>query len=199
MTKRMRWVLGALLATAGCGGSSGTPGVDGGAGECRVADNLVENPGFECGGAAPAEWTPIYGKLEFPAGEGRGGQRAAKLTMENALGARFGYATALVTGGGSKTYCVTAWAKGTAPYMRIRVLRDTGSGVEFNAPVPKAWERVPPNLTVQAPNMGAGKLELVFELQTSRGDGQNAKPGDVLFIDDVDAWESPSGRCDEAR
>lgn len=192
-------MLGALLVATGCGGGGGAS--DGGAdgGGCTTAGNLVVNAGFECGGDAPAEWTPVYGKLEFPSGDAKSGQRAAKLTMENALGARFAYAMDLVTNGGTKTYCVTAWAKGTAPYLRIRVLRDDGTGVEFNSPVPAAWERVPPSITVQTPNQNAATLQLVFELQTGRSDGQNAVPGDVLFIDDVDAWESPSGRCDEVR
>lgn len=193
-------MLGALLVATGCGGggAGADGGVDGGD-ACTTAGNLVVNAGFECGGDMPAEWTPIYGALEFPTGGAKSGQRSAKLTMENALGARFGYAKDLVTNGGTKTYCVTAWAKGTAPYMRIRVLRDDGTGVEFNSPVPTSWERVPPSITVQTPNQNASKLQLVFELQTNRSDGQNAVAGDVLYVDDVDAWESPSGRCDEVR
>lgn len=199
--RHRQWALLALLLAAGCGGGGGGGAGDGGSdgGGCSVPGNLVSNPGFECGGDAPAEWTPVYGKLEFPSGDARSGQRAAKLTMENALGARFAHAPNLVENGGTKTYCVTAWAKGSAPYMRIRVLRDDGTGVEFNSPVPTAWERVPPGIAVQTPNQNAAALRLVFELQTGRPDGRNAQPGDVLFIDDVDAWESPSGRCDEVR
>jgi hypothetical protein len=203
MTTRGRWLWLGLSVLAGCGGGGGATdgGADGGDG-CTTAGNLVVNAGFECGGAAPAEWAPVFGSLEFPAGDARSGQRAAKLTA-NAQGARFSYVPDLVTAGGNKTYCVTAWAKGTAPFMRLRVLRDDGGGAftsfDFNAPVPTAWERVPPNLTVVAPNANAARLQLVFELQTNRSDGQNAVPGDVLFIDDVDAWESPSGRCDEVR
>lgn len=191
----------------GCGGGGGGPGSDGGTDAgCTEAGkspaNLVQNHAFECGGASVAEWAAVYGTLEFPAGEGRSGTRAAKLTCDSG-GARFTYVPALVADGGQKTYCVTAWAKGTAPYMRIRVLRDEGGGgftnFEFNSPVPANWERVPPSITLQVPNAGSAKLQLVFELQTTRGDGQNARPGDVLYVDDVDAWESASGRCDEVR
>lgn len=207
MTKTVTLGVG-LWVLAGCGGGGGAAdgGVDGGgAGACRQPgkspENLVDNYGFECGGAAPAEWAPVFGTLEFPTGDAKSGQRAAKLTA-NAQGARFTYVPDLVTNGGQQTFCVTAWAKGTAPYMRLRVLRDEGGGatsLEFNSPVPRAWERVPPNLTLIAPNQGSAKLQLVFELQTNRGDGQNAKPGDVLYVDDVDAWASATGRCDEVR
>ncbi|MEW5743202.1 MAG: hypothetical protein AB1938_30080 [Myxococcota bacterium] len=196
----------AAVVWLGCGGGGGggtDGGMDGGCTEVgKSPPNLVRNYGFECGGASPSEWAAVYGALEFVSGEGRNGTRAAKLTTDPG-GARFTYAPDLVSNGGQKTYCVTAWAKGTAPFMRIRVLRDEGGGgftnFEFNSPVPRNWERVPPSITLQVPNAGSPKLQLVFELQTNRGDGQNAMPGDVLFVDDVDAWESASGRCDEVR
>jgi hypothetical protein len=207
--RRMRtraWCLAvAVVLGAGCGGGGSNDGGDDG-GACLQAGkspaNLVQNYGFECGGAAPAEWTAIYGTLEFVTGEARSGQRAAKLTA-NAQGGRFAYAPDLVTNGGATTYCVTAWVKGVAPYMRLRVLRDDGGGgftsFDFNSPVPRTWERVPPTITVKVPNENKPKLQLVFELQTNRTDGQNAMPGDTLLVDDVDAWASTSGNCDEAR
>lgn len=201
----MRWTtrLAVLaLALAACGAPGDSEGADGGTGGgdgCTESGNLVRNAHFECGGDAPGEWVAAYGDLDFPPGEGRGGGRAARVTMANALGARLAYTPALLADGGSSTACVTAWAKGTAPFMRVRVLRDTGTGVEFNAPLTADWQRVPPTLVLVAPNEGARTLTLVFELQTNRSDGQNGKPGDALFIDDVDAWLSPSGRCDEAR
>jgi len=205
MAMRAWWSLVGLGVLAGCGsGGGGNPGDAGGG--CTQAGktppNLVENYGFECGGDSPAEWTAVYGALEFPSGDAKSGARAAKLTAD-AQGGRFAYAKDLVSNGGTATYCVTAWVKGSAPFMRLRVLRDDGGGgftsFDFNSPVPRVWERVPPSITVKVPNENKPKLQLVFEVQTNRTDGQNAMPGDTLLVDDVDAWASPSGNCDEAR
>ena len=83
MISRTTWMLGALLLAAGCGGGGGASdgGSDGGGG-CTIAGNLVVNAGFECGGDAPTEWSPIYGTLEFPSGDAKSGQRAAETLID---------------------------------------------------------------------------------------------------------------------
>lgn len=192
-----RWVAGLGLAAGLLGCGPAPSGAD--AGACRDAakspPNLLENPGFECGDSG---WSAIYGTLAAVAG-GHAGQ-ALQLTT-SAAGGRFAYAKDVVTEGGLKTYCFTAWVKGTAPFMRLRVLRDFGGQVQedqFNEALGPEWKRTPPVTPLKVPNGNAPKIQLVFEVQTSRPDGQNAKPGDTLLVDDVDVWET-SGSCTEAR
>jgi hypothetical protein len=195
----------ALLA---CPGPGSDPDGGGPVGECLQPGtspaNLVQNYSFECGGDAPAQWQPIYGDLTFPSGEGHTGQRAALLTASSTGSGRFAYALDLVADGGTATFCAAAGARGTVPYMRLRVLQDGVPGgnaqaFEFNAPVTAQWERVPPSINLNVPNDNAQRLLLVFEMQSNRSDGMNAKAGDTLVIDDVDAWQSLDGGCREAR
>jgi hypothetical protein len=173
----------------------------GGGGGCRdtgkTPANLLENPGFECD-STPAEWSAVYGTLELAAG-GRSG-RAAKVTA-NQAGGRMAYATDFAVDAGSKTFCFSAYISGTAPFMRMRVLRVLNGGVQEVAQSDQLFgdfRRTPLGQPLKVTNDNAPKLQLVFEVQTNRSDGMNAKPGDTLLIDDVDVWES-AANCTETR
>lgn len=181
----------------GCGPQMQVPDAGGG-GECRDLTkspaNLLENPGFECD-SSPATWNKVYGALDFVAG-GRSG-RAAQVTVD-ASGGRFAYAKDFAVDAGTKTFCFTAWLKGTAPFMRMRMLRVLNGAVaevNFNQQIFPDWRRIPTQFIT---NDNAPKLQLVFEVQTNRTDNQNAMPGQIMLIDDVDVWES-SANCSEAR
>ena len=194
----MRLPLLLLALLPACGPMTVTP--DAGSSDCRDTSkspaNVLENPGFECD-TSPATWSGgVYGSFALVAG-GRSG-RAAQLTVKDALGARFVYAKDFAVDAGMKTYCVQAWLKGTAPFMRVRVLRSpNNTAVEQADQIAADWARVPLRpLSVTTDN--AAKLQLVFEIQTGRTDGQNGMPGQTLLIDDVDVWES-SANCAETR
>ncbi len=80
--------------------------------------------------------------------------------------------------------------------MRMKVFQGSGaSGVDLAEQVFSDWRRIP---TREVPNANTNKLQLAFEVQTNRTDGQSARPGDTLLIDDVDVWES-STHCAENR
>ena len=139
---------------------------------------------------------PVAGALDFPAGGAHAGQRNGRSTAgANGL-ARFAYATDVVDDGGTNVYCAAAWAKGTAPYMRLQLLTDSVVN-QFSAPLTAQWQRVPPSINLDADNAGSKRLLLVFETQIGRSDGNNSKPGDTLEIDDVDVWQSADGGCRE--
>lgn len=185
-----------LALAAGCGPAN--PTADAGADPCKGAAktpaNLIDNPGFECDSG---EWGAVAGYGQFaPVAGGRAG-RAGQLTVEQ-LGGRLVYAKDFAPDAGSKTFCFTAWLKGTAPFMRLRVLREFPGNVQevqFSEQIFSDWRRIPP-LKVEALN--APKLTLVFEVQTNRADGQSAQAGQTMLIDDVDVWES-SASCAESR
>lgn len=195
----MRALLVGTLCLLGCGSGPSTP--DAGSGACldtsKTPSNLIENPHFECDSSA-AEWAAVsgYGTLELAAG-GRTG-RAAKVTV-GGLGARLQYTKAFAPSpAGNKTYCFSAWLSGTAPFMRMRVLRDFDGSVQevaFSEQIFPDFRRIP-TLKVTADN--APKLLLVFEVQTNRPDGQNGMAGQTMLIDDVDVWES-TANCSESR
>ena len=185
-----------LLIFVAC--SPPPPGPDGGvdAGSCRdtakTPPNLLQNPGFECD-SSPAEWSAVFGTLELVPG-GRSG-RAARLTT--ATRGSFRYSQEFAVDAGTRTFCFSAWRQGTAPFMRMKVFQGTGAtGIEFAEQVFSDWRKIP---TLRVPNDNASKLQLVFEVQTNRTDGQSAMPGDTLLIDDVDVWESSSADCRENR
>lgn len=192
---RLRLALVSLaLCLVACGPTPS--GTDGGAclDTSKSPSNLIENPGFECD-SSPAEWGAIYGTLDLVAG-GRSG-RAAKVTV-NAAGGRFAYSKEFAPNPGTKTFCFSAWLSGTAPFMRMRVLRDFGGNVQevaFSDQIFSDFRKIP-TLKVTADN--APKLQLVFEVQTNRPDGQNGMNGQTMLIDDVDVWESTSN-CTETR
>lgn len=191
-------VLVAAVVFCACSGSSGDDAGSGCKDTTKTPSNFIENPGFECGGSTPTEWSSVYGTLSFPS-EGRSG-RAAKVTMVDTSGARIAY-NVDITNGGTSSYCFSAYVKGTTPFMRLRVFRDLGSSnitsYDFSAPVTTSWSRVPGKYGQKVPFANAQRLQLLFEAQTGRSDGLDAKVGDTLLVDDVDGWVSTSGNCDE--
>lgn len=188
----------AAMALSACGSTGG-----GDAGACldtsKTPPDVISNYSFECGGAAPAEWTAVYGTLSYPAGHTG---RAAQLTVDSA-GGRMAYTPALGASGTTTTYCITAWVSGTTPFMKMRVLKQSGPSnfteYDFSAPAGSIWSRIPPTTALAIPFDNAQGLQLLFEAQQGRPDGMNAQVGDTLLVDDVDLWQSASGRCDEAR
>lgn len=178
---------------AGPGSDAGTSCRD----TARTPASLLENWNFECG-ASP--WAAVFGTFELAAGEGRGGGAAGKMTVTSA-GGRFTYQPAALTAGGSKTYCLSAWVKGTVPFIRMRALLDFDGRVQeysMSEALGPDWKKTPPSNPLRIPNDNAPKLLIVFEAQTNRTDGQSAVAGQTLFVDDVDLWET-SGTCTEAR
>jgi hypothetical protein len=185
-------VAGVVVACGlGCGPSSSA--VDGG-GACgdtgKTPANLLTNPGFDCGSATPAEWTGIYGTTTFPTG-GHAGREAH--VVVDAAGGRLGYTPTVATAAAQTTYCARAWVKGTAPYMRL-ALTSPNQIFYSSDQVTSAWVQVP---FARATLAKGETLSLMVEAQTARSDNMNAQAGDVLEVDDVDVWESSSGRCDE--
>lgn len=187
-----------LCLLLACGAPTPTPDAGGACLDtARTPPSLVENWNFECGAE---RWGAIFGTFDIAAGEGRGGGAAGRLTVGSA-GGRFAYAPPVATDVGSRTFCATAWVKGTVPFIRLRVLRDFGGSVQevqFNEQLTADWKRTPPSNPLRVTGDNAPKLLLVFEAQTNRSDGQNAQAGQTLLVDDVDVWET-SGTCDEVR
>lgn len=181
-----------LLALAACGPPP-TPTPD--AGDCPepslTPPNLVKNAGFECGGAAPAEWQAQYGALDFVA-DAHGGARAAGVTATGTLG-QFAYATPVFTAPKGGTWCARAWMKGTVASAQVSVMVDTGGGGTDwtqNAPITASWLRLPTGTNLQVPASLNAKVYLRFVMN-------NPKAGDTLLVDDVDLWESSDGLCHE--
>ncbi|MDP2273317.1 MAG: hypothetical protein Q8N23_08715 [Archangium sp.] len=160
----------------------------------KTPANLIENGAFECD-TSPPEWSAVYGTFETVS-TGRSG-RAGQITV-NPAGGRFAYSKDFAVDAGNKTFCFSAYLKGTAPFMRMRVLRVMSGSVQevaFSEQVFSDFRKIP---TLKVTNDNAPKLQLVFEAQTNRSDGMNAMPGQTLLIDDVDVWES-AANCSETR
>lgn len=182
------------LAACGPGGLTTDAGADACKGAAKTPANLLDNPGFECDSA---EWGAVsgYGKFGYVAG-GRAG-RAGQVTVEQ-LGGRLVYTKDFAPNAGNKTFCFSAWLKGTAPFMRLRVLREFSGNVQevqFSEQIFSDWRRIP---TLKVEGLDAPKLTLLFEVQTNRADGQSATAGQTMLLDDVDVWES-SANCGESR
>jgi hypothetical protein len=187
----------ALLGLSACGPMTVVPDAGGCRGAVKTPANLLENPGFECD-STPSEWSAVYGTLDLVAG-GRTG-RAAQVTV-NAAGGRMAYTKEFAVDAGTKTFCFSAYISGTAPFMRMRVLRVFNGSVQEVAQSDQLFSdfrRTPLGMPLKVGNDSAPKLQLVFEAQTNRADGMNALPGQVMLIDDVDVWES-SANCSETR
>lgn len=198
-----RWLwLALLLPALACGGAGGggDAGAGGGGAGCAPAKtppNLLANGSFECSATGPEGFFARDGELTLVAGEGRAGSRSARLTIPQAgptdvtLAATGNVATNL----GANTYCATAWVKGTVSDARLVLRRSSGGAVEdftFSGPVTSTWQRLPPSLVVKASGANAPALLLLVQ-------SRNGKPGEALFVDDVDVWVSGSGACDEVR
>jgi hypothetical protein len=203
----MHWVRGlqmaCALALAACGGGSG--GGDGGtggggAGGCvpaKTPPNLLANGSFECGAAGPEGFFAKDGELALATGDAHQGSRSVKLTVPatGATDVTLAASGNVATNLGNATYCGTAWVKGTVSDARLVLRRSTSGAVEdltFTGPVTGTWARLPPNLVVKAPGANGNALLLLVQ-------SKNGKPGDTLFVDDVDVWVSASGACDEVR
>jgi hypothetical protein len=203
-----------LLASAAGWGCSGTPGGDdggsgggsggssGGCTEARTPPNLLRNASFECGAVEPNDWFARDGVFNLVSTGVKHGSRAVQLTVPptGATDVTFTHSADVANNLGTNTYCATAWMKGTVPDARLILRRVAGSALTdftFSSPIAAnqptgTWVRLPPSLILNAPGAGADRLLLLIQ-------SRNARPGDALFIDDVDVWVSPSGRCDEAR
>lgn len=187
------------LVLLGCSPLMNVP--DGGdAGACKdttkTPANLLENPGFECD-SAPSDWRALEGTVEFVAG-GRSG-RAAKLTVDQS-GARMLYTKDVAVDAGMKTFCVSAYISGTAPFMKTQMLQTGGTMqvIEQADQLFPDFRKTPLGRGLLVPNGNATKLQLLFQIQTRRTDGQSATPGQYMLVDDVDVWET-TGNCSEAR
>lgn len=159
--------------------------------------NLLANGSFECGATSPDGFFAKDGELALAAGDAHQGSRSVKLTVpatgvtDVTLAANGNVATNL----GNATYCGTAWVKGTVSDARLVLRRSISGAVEdftFAGPVTGSWARLPPSIVVKAPGANASSLLLLVQ-------SRNGKPGDTLFVDDVDVWVSASGACDEVR
>jgi hypothetical protein len=197
----------AALLIVGCGPSSGgnDGGTDGGNSTCDGAakspPNLIHDNGFECADQNTADWSSVFGTLDFPTGSAHTGSTNARITAGSNGDARFAYNLDVADNAGMSTICLNAYVKGTTPFMRMRLLTSGGSTMEydFSAPGGSSWQRAPPSvgINLDAANLGAMKMQLVFESQVGRSDGMNSVAGDTLEIDDVDAWISTDGHCRE--
>lgn len=188
MSARLFLSLAVVVAAASCGSPSQPPG---GCSAEKSPPNVIVNGSFDC--AVSDAWSMVFGSTFAMVEGGRAGQ-AAQVTVSS-LGGRIAYAKDIVAGPSSKSFCFTGWVKGTAPYMRMRVLRDMGgsvSEVSQSAPVTGQWTQIP---AIKVEQLNAPRLQLMFEAQTNRTDAFNAKEGDTLLVDDVDAWEF-SGSCE---
>ena len=183
-----------LLCFVSCS-EAGPTGPTGACTSAKTPPNLLENASFDCTEVTDA-WEAAFGSTFNIVAGGRTGM-AGQITVTE-LGGRVVYAKEFALNAGTKSYCVTAWVKGTAPQMRMRVVRDFGGSASeetMSAPVTADWSQVP---VIKAGNLNAPRLQLVFEAQTNRTDGLNAKVGDTLLIDDVDLWET-TGNCQTTR
>ena len=152
----------------------------------------MANGSFECGGAAPAEWMGVNGTLSFVTTGASDGSRAAKVVSDASGTGGIGSTSPVVAKTSGKTYCINAKAKGTAADVRLEVFGSLLTS--FGSPLssPDAWVRLPPttNLEVREP----ADQSLYVKVHA-----QGAAAGDTVIVDDIDLWESPTGKCDQVR
>ncbi len=176
----------ATLALLNCGQPMTT--VDAGdtcAGAAKTPANLLTNPGFECS-RNPEQWV---GSFTFDVAA-HSGLKSAKLVADSA-GLVFLGIDQVAKPTAATTYCITAWAKGTAPAVKLSGLTSPTAMMFSNPLSGDTWVRVPPTTALAVPvqaNQGLA-LKIAFA---------NAAAGDTLFIDDVDVWESTTN-CKETR
>jgi len=167
--------------------------VDGGTCEDATnpsAPNVAPNPGFECG-TPPEGWNaPLLGTLEVSAGRsGNAAKVTAKTTTQGvvSLTSTDPVATQPLNG----TWCISAWLKGTAENAVIILRRDQGGGrlldASFFQPLTGTWTKI----------SNAAQLDGTdVNLYVAAG-MRAAQKGQVVEVDDVQVWKSPSGRCTE--
>ncbi len=180
-----------LVSVSACGVAA--PTTDAGCSNgVKSPPNLMINGGFECGGAAPAEWMGVNGSLSFVTTGASEGSRAAKVTSDASGTGGVGSTTAVVPKTSGKTYCINAKVKGTAADVRLEVFGSLLTS--FGSPLssPDVWVRLPPttNLEIREPADQA----LFVKVRA-----QGGAAGDTVIVDDIDLWESPSGKCDQQR
>ena len=176
----------ALLVLTGCGQQMMMT-VDAGdmcAGAAKTPPNLLQNPGFECS-KNPEQW---IGSFAFDVAA-HSGAKSAKLVAD-AAGQVFLGIDQVAKPAAATTYCITAWAKGTAPTVKLQGLTSP-QAMMFASPLTVDWARVPPTTVLAVPV--AANQGLAIKINFS-----NAAPGDTIFIDDVDVWESTTN-CKETR
>jgi hypothetical protein len=181
--------LAALLAA--CPGPDTT--TDGGTcadGSNASFPNLAPNPAFECG-APPEGWNaPLLGTLEVSAGRsGNAAKVTAKTTTQGvvSLTSTAPVATTPLNG----TWCVSAWMKGTAENAVIILRRDQGGGrlldESFFQPLTGNWTKISNSARLDGTDVN---LYVAAGMRAPQKD-------QVVEVDDVQVWKSPSGRCDE--
>lgn len=168
---------------------SPAPTADAGTGCQAMLDppNLVQNGGFECGEAL--EWAAQFGELALVGGA-HSGSKAVQVTATASGSAQLGYATAVVKPTSGKTYCVTAWVKGTATGMKVEGITKAGLSRAFSTPVEANWVRAPPSTKLELDFPAGDELFLRMSIL-------NGTAGQTLIVDDVDVFESASGKCTE--
>ena len=193
----MRVRLLSLSLLAACGPASPAP-PDAGAPACASAPkspaNLAPNAEFECEGAA-GTFSTLDPSATITLGDGRSGRGLRLTTSAGAFGNRFA-STWKVTAQTAGTYCLTAFIKSTSTATVLRFYGappGQAAGNMFTMPGPvTGWSKVPPTIKLDV-TVNAGD-ELFVEL-TDR----TSTAGTVIELDDLDLWQSPGARCDEAR
>lgn len=161
---------------AGCPPDAGNP------------QNLVPNPGFECGDS-PEGWDALGGTVDTQTLTVRTGTNAARLTTVNG-GATLSLfpVEPLASTVGVGRFCAEAWAHG-APGTSARLslsVNGTGGNVQsFSAPMEGTWVRLHAALNTTALN---DELSLLVS-------ALDPAPGAELFVDDVDVYRSVDGGC----
>ena len=184
---RIRTLAVMTLTLVGCGQMQMTP-VDAGdmcAGGAKTPANLLQNPGFECS-RNPEQWV---GSFSFDLASHSGG-KSAKLVAD-AAGTVFLGIDSVAKPTTATTYCMTLWAKGTAPAVRLSGLTSPQAMMFSNPLSGDTWVRVPPTTVLKVPV--AANAGLAIKIAPA-----NAAAGDTVFIDDVDVWESTTD-CKETR
>ncbi len=163
---------------------SGTPGC--GATSTLTPPNLMADPSFECDGGAA--WSAQQGTFELAAA-GHTGMYSGKGTASATGALQFGLGPVVASTSG-KAYCIHLWVKGSATDMRYEVLPGAGGmAYSFPPPVTADWARAPMVTNLKVPAPAGTTLHLRFRIL-------NGQPGQTIFVDDVDLWET-DGECTE--
>lgn len=159
-------------------------------GGCLRPGNLVRNGDFDCAAGPLEGWVAAIGELSAPADVDGG--RLARLLVVDA-GATLIQQAPFVREGGAATYCVSVRVRGTVPYAQLVVLKSM-TALAFSAPVTPDWTDVPLE-PLRVSNDFEPTLTVSVQAAVRRLDGNDARPGQVLDVDDVVAFRSPDGGC----